>query len=167
MDTPKKRFFLFRWIDKLCAVGGAISSFLLGIIAIIIVYEIIMRKLFNAPTAWVGETSIYLWMVVGLLGAAAVLRDDLHFSITAFVDRLSAKNRRRMKLFTNFLGLIYTSIFVWKGYLFALTSYQLEDVSSGLMQMPLWIPGAMLPIGGLMLSLQFINKIAEEFSNRE
>lgn len=167
METPKKRFFVFRWIDKLCALGGAISSFLLGVIAIIIVYEIVMRKLFNAPTAWVGETSIYLWMVVGLLGAAAVLRDDLHFSITTFVDRMSAKNRRRMKIFTNILGLLYACIFVWKGYLYALDSYEMENISSGLMKMPLWIPSAMLPLGGLMLSLQFINKIAELISNKE
>ncbi len=165
METPKKRFFIFRWIDKLTDIGGAIAAFFLGVIACIITYEVVMRKFFNSPTSWVGETSVYMWMVVGLLGAAFALKNDSHFGITTFIDQLSAKNRSRIQIVTKCMGLIYSIIFIFKGYEMAVTSYELEDISSGLMAMPLWIPCMMVPIGGLLLSLQFINKIAEEFSD--
>ncbi len=163
METPKKRFFLFRFIDFICEIGAYISAILLWIIAVIVTYEVVMRYIFSSPTTWVQETSVYLWMAVGLLGAAYTLKNDGHFSITILVDALSPKNKKRLQITTKCLGLIYSASFIYYGYLQTQLAYELEDVSTGLMATPLWIPWALVPIGGTLLALQFINKIAEEF----
>lgn len=41
--------------------------------AIIVAYEVVLRFVFNAPTEWVNETSVYLVMVSAFLGFAPAL----------------------------------------------------------------------------------------------
>ena len=53
-----KRFCVF--IDKLNTGIGKVSSFLILILVAIIMYEVVSRYLFNAPTQWVNELSEYL-----------------------------------------------------------------------------------------------------------
>lgn len=167
METaPNKKFFLFRWIDVLTDFGGGLASISLAGLTIVVVLEILLRFLFNAPTIWVGEMSVYLCMACGLLGAAYALRMDMHFGITIIIDRISAKTRRRMRILTNSMGLVYAMVLLIKGFQMAQFSYEMEDVSTGLMATPLWIPNLLIPLAGLLLALQFINKLAEDFSNK-
>lgn len=161
MET-KKKFFLFRWIDMLSETGGVVAAVCLICVSLIVVLEVILRYLFNSPTVWVGEMSIYLCMGIGFLSLAFGLKYDSHFSITFLTERLTPKNRTRLKIFTDLVGALYASCFVFKGVQLAYFAYEFEDVSSGMMQTPLWIVWCLVPIGGLLLTLQFINKLADD-----
>ena len=168
MQTPpQKKFVLFRWIDLTSDFGGVLSALCLLTVTFIISYEVFARYLFSAPTTWVAEISIYLCMALGLLGAAYALKNNSHFSITIIVDRLTAKNRRRLKILTNVMGIAYSLIFIVKGVEMAKFAYDIKDASTGVLQFPLWIPWSLVPLGGLLLTLQFINKLAEEFTSRD
>jgi C4-dicarboxylate transporter, DctQ subunit len=167
MQTPPdRRFFIFRWIDAISVAGGNVAAVCMLAVTLIITYEVFARYLFSAPTTWVAEISIYLWMALGLLGAAYALKNNTHFSITIVVDRLSAKNRRRLKILTHTMGIAYSLVFLLKGAEMVKFSYDLKDASTGLLQFPLWIPWTLVPLSGLLLTLQFINKLAEEIANR-
>jgi C4-dicarboxylate transporter, DctQ subunit len=167
MNSPiTKKPLVFRWIDYACDFGGIFAAVCLLAVTLIITYEVFMRYLFNAPTTWVQEMSIYLCIAIGFMAAAYALKNNSHFSVTLLVDRMTAKNRRRMKIFTCLLGMAYSIIFVLKGYENMKFAYDIGDTSTGLLRAPLWIPWLLVPIGGLLLTLQFINKIAEEIQNR-
>lgn len=163
---PERKFFIFRWIDYSSDLGGIMAAICLLAVTFIITYEVFMRYLFAAPTTWVAEISIYLWMALGLLGAAYALKNNNHFSITIVVDRLTAKNRRRLKMVTNLMGVAYAFVFIYKGLEMAKFAYDIKDASTGVLQFPLWIPWMLVPLGGLLLTLQFINKLAEEIADR-
>ncbi len=166
METPapeKRDFFLFRWIDYTSEFGGVVGTACMLAVTLMIVFEVVMRYVFSAPTTWVGEMSIYMSMGIGFLGLAYALKDDGHFSITLLVDRLSPKNRLRLKVFTDFVAMLYSCIFIYKGIAMARFSYDIGDVSTGLMEIPLWIPNMLVPLGGLLLALQFVNKLADDF----
>lgn len=166
METPapeKRDYFLFRWIDYTSEFGGFIGTACMLAVTLMIVFEVVMRYVFSSPTTWVGEMSIYMSMTIGFLGLAYALKDDGHFSITLLVDRLSPRNRLRLKVFTDFVAMIYSCIFIYKGIAMASFSYDIEDVSTGLMEVPLWIPNLLVPLGGLLLAIQFINKLANDF----
>lgn len=163
-DSSQKRFFFNRWIDTSSNVGGVIAAICLLMVALIITFEVFMRYLFKSPTTWVAEMSIYLCMAIGLLGAAYALKSDGHFTIDIFIDRLGPENRKRMKIITNLMGLAYSFVFVYKGVEMVKFSYEMEDISTGMLATPLWIPGLLIPTGGLLLTLQFINKLTDEFT---
>lgn len=162
--TPKEKFFLFRWIDYSAGIGGVAAAACLAAVTAIITYEVFMRYLFNAPTFWVGELSIYLCMGIGFLGLAYALKNDSHFSITIVIDRLSRKNRRRMRLLTNTMGLAYSIVFIVKGWEMVAFSHMINDKSSGMMEVPLWIPWLLVPAGGLLLTLQFVKKLIKDIA---
>lgn len=167
METvTKKRFFIFRWIDSISYFFGAMAAVFLMLTAVIVVLEVFLRYVFNSPTIWVAETSVYLTMAVGLLAAAHTLKLDMHFSMPHLIDRLSVRNRRRLKIVTHLMGMAYSIVFLVKGIGMVWFSYDLEDISTGLMETPLWIPNMLIPIAGLLLLLQFFNKLVEEISNR-
>lgn len=165
MGTSVKKKMIFRLINLVSELGGSLAGALLWIIAVIVTYEVVVRYLFNTPTTWVQESSVYLWMGVGFLGAACALKHNSHFAITIFIDKLSARNRRRMQITTNTIGFAYSLVFVYQGYLQAKFAYDLDDISTGLMATPLWIPWMTIPVGGILLALQFVSKIAEEIYN--
>ena len=163
MNKPhKNKFFVFRLIDGASTLGGMAAAACLLVVTLIITYEVVMRYVFNAPTFWVKELSIYLCMAIGFLGAAFALKNDSHFSITIIIDRLSRKNRRRMRILTNLMGMAYSVVFIYKGGEMAKFSYDIGDVSSGMMEVPLWIPWLLVPVGGTLLTFQFFKKLIEE-----
>lgn len=166
MEIPDKKKSVFsRWIDLTSDVGGVIASLCMIFVTCIIVYEVLMRYLFNAPTVWVGEMSIYLCMGIGFFSLAYGLKNGSHFSITLFTDHLTPKNRNLLKIFTDMVGAGYSMIFIYKGSELAWFAYEMEDVSSGMMATPLWIPWSFVPVGGLLLTLQFLKKLAKDVKN--
>ncbi|MDR5858821.1 TRAP transporter small permease [Halomonas eurihalina] len=167
MKSQPDRNLISRWIDSSSAVGGIVAACCLMFLALIITYEVFMRYFFSSPTAWVQEFSVYLWMAIAFLAAAYALRNDSHFAVTILVDRLSEENSRRLKMLTHMIGLGYSIIFVIKGIEMVHFNYEMGDVSTGLIQVPLWIPGSLLPIGAALLSLQFFNKLLQEIVNKE
>ncbi len=154
-----KKNIIYRWINHSSDLGGAIAAFCLLALAVLISYDVCLRYFFGRATTWVQESSVYLCMAVGLLASAYALKTDSHFSVTLLVDRLGPSAQRKLKLLTNTVGFLYSLSFVLKGYEMAVFSYEMEDVSTGLMQFPLWISTGLIPVGGALLALQFLNKL--------
>ncbi|HCY85757.1 MAG TPA: hypothetical protein DHV36_11535 [Desulfobacteraceae bacterium] len=166
MAAPEqKRFFLFQWIDYFSTAGGIIASICMILVTGIILFEVVMRYCFNAPTVWVGEMSIYLCMGIGFFSLAHGLKNNSHFSITLLTDRLTPKRRIQLKMVTDLVGALYSTTFIFKGIELARFAYEIEDVSSGMMATPLWIPWSFVPVGGALLAAQFINKLVEDFQD--
>lgn len=167
METQQQKEFLIqRIINLLSQVGGVMGAICLLVVSVIITYEAFMRYFFNAPTIWVKEISIYLCIAIGFLAAAYTLQKDSHFAITIFVDRLSRTHRRRLRIVTHLIGIIYTSALVYKGIHLVTFSYEMSDVSTSLLEVPLWIPKMLVPVGCSILTLQFVNKLIEEIAQR-
>lgn len=157
---PHKFAFQNR-IDTLCEWGAIAAAACLFVLALMISYEVLVRYGFGHSTGWVQELSVYLMMASGFLAAAYALQHHSHFAITFFVDRLSAEKRRRLNMLTHSMGLLYSGIFVVQGVNMAWFSHQLNDTSTGLLEVPLWIPALLVPIGGLLLLLQFLNQFID------
>ena len=144
-------------IDALCKAGAWLAALCLLVLALVVSYEVVVRYTTGVSSSWIQEFSVYLMMAVGFLAAAYALQMNSHFSITFFVDKLSPAKRRRLTITTNAVGLCYSLMFVVKGTDMAMAMYALGDTSTGLMQTPLWLPASLVPISGVLLSLQFLS----------
>lgn len=160
-SIAKRNFFLTRWIDQVSDFGGAIAAVCLLALALLISYDVALRYFIGKPTTWIQELSVYLCMAVGLLASAFALKSDSHFSVTFIVDSLKPSAQRVLRTITNLVGMLYSISFVIKGIDMAVFSYEMENVSTGLLQFPLWISTSLIPIGGALLALQFFNKLVD------
>ena len=76
-------------IGKLSSALNMMAGFSMLGVAVITVYEVVLRKIFSMPTGWVFTTSLFVMMWFALLAASQGLRERRHIS----VDVVFSKNK--------------------------------------------------------------------------
>ena len=145
-----------KWIDGLCTAGAFLSAVFMALIVVLIVTEIILRAVFNASTLVAAEFSGYFLVVVVILGLGYTLQHNAHIRITLVWDRLPARWR---KIFDGIVGstsVIITIYALIYSILMVVDTYSLGMREDSLVETPLWIPQAVIPVGLFMLLLQLL-----------
>jgi len=143
------------WLAELLAKIGLVGLLL------IVIHEVVVRYVFNSPTLHSVELSEYLLVLVVFMSIGWVLKEDRHVAVTFAVDLLPEKVHLVLKTLTSLLTMTFLGILVWKGGKTAFTAYTGNYHSSSLLNFPMWIPYAFIPLGALVLSLQYLVKIGE------
>ena len=108
-----KNFALF--VNKLNDwVGRLVCVLILPMIAILL-YEVVMRYVFDRPTVWAHETSGMLYTVYFLLGGAYTLRWGGHIQIEFLYVRLSPRKRAILDCCTWLFFYLFAASFYGKG----------------------------------------------------
>ena len=78
-------------LRALVKAGNTFCGYLSGlgilVMSLILAYEVVMRGIFKAPTIWVMNTAIYLFMWTMLAGAAYTLMLGKHVRIDLIFDK--------------------------------------------------------------------------------
>lgn len=90
----------------LATIEEWVPATLMGVMAIAITADVIMRYIFNSPLAWAGPLSMFcmVWMVY--LGSAAVSRFGAHICLDFLSGKLGHKGRATLDLFVEAVTLI-------------------------------------------------------------
>lgn len=153
---------LLHVLDNIGDWSGKIISPLLAVIIVILIYEIGMRYIFNAPTNWAHESSQYLFATYALLSGAYTFRHRLHVNMDMVYNRFSPRMKAIVDLFTSLLALCFIVSFLWWGGLTALESVQLREISTTNWGPPLYPVKIMLPLGAALLLLQWLAKFIRD-----
>lgn len=94
-------------IDRAALGVGAAAAWLFVAAAAVTVYEVAMRYLLSAPTAWAHEVTTTLCAVGFCLGGAYAMARGEHIRITVLVDRARGRLRRGLDLLALAVGLFY------------------------------------------------------------
>jgi C4-dicarboxylate transporter, DctM subunit len=92
----------------LAAIGGFLAGLILVAMVLIIVYEIVARRFFSAPTIWSIELVTYLMLWFGFLTLAVCQRQGRHIHVDLFVSRFSP----RTAVIWKFIPLVFTLVFL-------------------------------------------------------
>lgn len=145
------------FIDALSTWVGKIASFLILVLIAIIMFEVISRYLFNAPTKWVNELSEYLLAGVVMLGGAYCLAEFDHVRVDIFHRNFGPRMKTAVEVFTCLLVLCFVSAMVWKGGEASWSTFIHDTRSMTIMEMPLFPSMVLVPVGALLLGLQSIS----------
>ena len=141
---------------------GTIAGILLFIPALMIFYEVIARGVFNAPTEWSIEMSVYCVLVAGFLGMPITYLEGKHIQVDILIAHLSRPTRIKLEIITSIIGIIFCAIFFMEALDMSLLSLEINRTSPDTLRMPLWIPQASMPIGIGLLTLHFLYTIMED-----
>jgi TRAP-type mannitol/chloroaromatic compound transport system permease small subunit len=147
-----KRFCDF--IDRINIGIGKISSFLILILVAIVMYEVVSRYLFNAPTQWSNELSQYLLTGVVMLGGAYCLAEKEHVRVDIIHRMFSDRFQAWIEIFTFLLVLTFVTAIVWKGGEASYDAFIHDRRSMSIMEMPLFPSMVLVPVGAFLLGLQ-------------
>ena len=137
-----------KFLMGLTRVVGIIAGLLLFIPAFSVVYEVIMRGMFNSPTEWVVEISTYCVTIAGFFGMAVTFVANKHIKVDILLTHLSKRTNEILKVITSFIGMVAMTL-------------EHGMIAPTTLRTPLWIPQSSLPIGFGLMFLHFIRTFLE------
>lgn len=151
---------LFTLLDRLSRLGAVLAEICLVLLLILVFNEVIARYLLNKPTLYSVELSEYLLLFVAFMAAGWVMQCERHVRMHSVINLMPAKVRHVLDICTSSIVLVFCLILVWEGAKASVMAFTGGYHSSSLLNVPLWIPYAIIPIGSLILSLQIVVRIA-------
>ncbi len=141
-------------------VGRAVCLLLIPML-VSMVYEIIARKFFIAPTLWAYDISRMTMGAMFMLGAGYVLMKGVHIRADFLYRLMSERNQGRVDLA---LYLIFyfpsLALFFWITGEYALDAVRTGETSMDTAWMPIVWPARMaMPVGAAFLLIQGVSEI--------
>jgi C4-dicarboxylate transporter DctM subunit len=159
--TPVVLLRIFRTlgnaINHASNIGGGLSALLILVIALIVFYEIIARAVFNHPTTWVLEYSIYMLIAVSFLGASYAAKCGRHVCVDVVTSRLSERTRVCLEFVTLLWSIGFTLILVYTSILMVRQSWVQNRLSTSILETPMFITEIPVAVGAVLLLFQLIS----------
>lgn len=134
-------------------MAGSVSACAALILAIfaIVMYEIVARFVFNEPTIWSQEISVYLLVACAFLGMAPTMHAGEHIRVDLLVKRLPAAARDAIALAASLAVAAFAAVAAWGGIEAVAHSFNYGRRSLTLLSVPVWIPQLVVPVGMALL----------------
>jgi TRAP-type C4-dicarboxylate transport system permease small subunit len=105
-----------------------------------------------------SEIAGYLLAAASFLGLAATLKGGVHIRVTMLINNVPLKVRSVLEGGALFFGTIAASYASWHLAQYAYTSWRFNDVSPGLVPVPLYIPQVAMVVGAVLLAIAFLDE---------
>lgn len=102
-------------IDRLSIAVSRVAMFLVAVIVAIMFYEVVMRYVFQKPTLWVNELSLWLGGTIYLLSGLYVMQQRGHIRIYIFYDMVPRSVQRFFDLVSTLLICVFAAAIVYGG----------------------------------------------------
>lgn len=152
-----RRGALRRGLDGLYLAAGALAGLFLAGIAVTIVAQIVARQL--GGTIDSTETAGFCLAASTFLGLAYAFRRGAHIRVTLLIGRAPAGPRRWLELWCVAFSIAAVAYFLWWAVDFVWFSWKFDEISPGLMAIPLWIPRSAMALGAAV----FLVALVDEF----
>ena len=157
-------------VDATSDWTGRVVSFLIYAGIGVLVYEVALRYLFNAPTIWAHGISQRLFGSYAILLGAYTLRQGGHVSVDIVYNHFPAKIKIVADLIMTLMLFLFCGVLVWKGWGFAWTAVEIQEKCNTPFNAILYPVKVMLPLGALLVLLQalaeFIRKLITAATGR-
>jgi TRAP-type C4-dicarboxylate transport system permease small subunit len=134
------------------AVSGAA---VVGMMALV-TFEVLLRTFANRSTLVADEMAGYLLVAMTFLGLAPSLRGGAFIRIDTYRDRLRGGARRALDVALVAVALAYAITVDWYLWDLLAGTWRLGTTSIQVSRTPLWIPQAVMAVGGLLLILELV-----------
>jgi TRAP-type C4-dicarboxylate transport system permease small subunit len=136
----------------------ALAAGAMALLCVITMANVLVRYFTNISFAFTEEISVWLMVVMTLVGAAGAFVKGHHISINFFVDRLEPAARRTVRL----LGLLAsTAMFATLAFFGARMAYDdfRYEVTSPALGAPQWLYTVWLPVLSLLVVVRLVQLV--------
>lgn len=138
---------------------GRIVSYIIYLLLIVVLYEVVSRKIFNKPTIWAFELSYMLYGSMFILGFAYTLKHNMHVGIDVISGRLSPRKKAALEVLS-YLVFFFPFMFlaIKSSYSFFYQAWEMREISQSQWAPPVYPFKALIPIGFSLLCLQGVSQ---------
>lgn len=131
-------------------------------------YEVLARYIFNAPTTWAFEITIFLCATGYLLSGPSVTARDQHIAITSIVELVGPRLRWWMRLLALVVGLFSITCLAYAAWFSGLHAISIWERTGTAYNAPTpALIKPMIAIASILVALQLLVQIIRHFRNDE
>lgn len=149
-------------IDNINERVGKFVSFWMIFLIGVVMYEVVMRYIFNNPTIWAHETSMYIYGAMFVLAGGHTLYHKGMVNMDVIYGRFSVKGRAILDLCTFIFAFICLAVLVWKSWVTGWNSLMFLERSETVWRAPLYPARLVLPVGAFLILIQLISKFIKD-----
>ncbi|MDB5798091.1 MAG: Tripartite ATP-independent periplasmic transporter DctQ component [Paucimonas sp.] len=138
-------------------IEEAIAAVTMALICCITFANVVVRYLTNASFAFTEEFTVFLMVVLTLVGSAAAFARNRHIRMTFLTDRLSPPVARKVELLVMLMSALMFALLAWYGWKLFLDDWQYDTTSPGI-GIPQWIYTIFLPLLSVVILLRIVGR---------
>ncbi|NJM30191.1 MAG: TRAP transporter small permease subunit [Rhizobiales bacterium] len=148
-------------VDRVSAFVGQLFAWCIIILTFAVSYEVVMRKIFRAPTAWAYDASYILYGALFIMAGAYALSRNAHVRGDFLYRSWKPKTQASMDLVLYFLFFFPGIVaFIYSGYGFAAQAWLTHEHSAySPGGPPIYHYKTLIPATGVLLLLQGIVEV--------
>ncbi|MFC6487035.1 TRAP transporter small permease subunit [Nitratireductor sp. GCM10026969] len=105
------------WLGRLVDRGGIIFAVGIVLAMLILIQEVILRYVFNAPTIWAHETTVFLTATAFVYGGLYCTARDTHIRVVLLYDLAQGRARRVLDAVISLICMVSSGFFAWAAWL--------------------------------------------------
>ena len=138
-----------------------LAGFLMVGMMLSICVDVIVRNLGFQSSAHLFTFTEYALLMVPCLGAPWLVREKGHVYVEIFLMSVGERFRRVMTFAVGLGCVLVCGLIAWYGFDVTWTNYVRSDVDVRSMDMPRWMVVIFIPIGFLMMGIEFLRLISK------
>ncbi len=148
-----------RFVSTLSRIAGVFAALLLLAAVLVVSHMVFMRYVLNASTIWQTEFVTYSLVAATFLGSGYVLLLKGHVNVDLLVKASGPRLRLCLQVLAVLLCLAFCLLLGWSGWRFFDQAWSGGWKTDTVWAIPLWIPLLPLPLGMLLLFLQYLAEL--------
>lgn len=154
-----------RFVQRLTHVLDAVLTralvLLMLALVVAVLWQVISRYVFSAPSSWTEEAARFLLIWITLLGAVYAYRTGMHLGLDLLPKKLGAAAARRLARVTAALVVLFAAavLVVGGGSLVRMT-WELEQYSA-VLGLPMSFVYAVIPVAGVLICAYALAALAD------
>lgn len=156
---------LRRALDALYLGAGILAGFFLIAILLLMLALSLGRPLgINIPSG--DDFAAWCMAAMSFLGLAHTFKSGEMIRVGLLTDRLQGRAKQATEVMCLLIGLGFIGFFAWHAVQFVRFSYILNDQSTGVVAIPLWIPQLGYAAGLVLLAVAFLDELIHVLRGR-
>jgi TRAP-type mannitol/chloroaromatic compound transport system permease small subunit len=146
---------ILKAIDSVSEWTGRIFSWVVVVLTVLVVLEVIMRRVLSRPTIWNFELTIQLYAFFFMIVAAYALLHRSHVAVDIIYQKFSRRTQAILDVITYTLFFFpFLSILFYEGSKYAANSWAMREKSWSVFAPPLYPIKTLIPVMAFLLLLQ-------------
>lgn len=165
-------------LDALYRTAAALAAACLVTIATLVIIQVGFR-LFDGARGALGleplgllvpslaEIAGFLLVGASFLALASTLRHAAHIRVTILLQNVPTAVARVLEIWVLAVATLLVGYFAWHAGWLAWDSYVYNEVSFGIIPVPLWLPQAVMTLGILVFAISMLDDFLAALTGRE
>ncbi|MBE0548258.1 MAG: TRAP transporter small permease [Rubrivivax sp.] len=147
-----------RGLHRLYLASGLLSAASLVLICVLILAQVVARNL-GSTVRDAEEFAAWAMAAAGFFGLPYALHCGAHIRVSAVARFVPESLHHAMEVLASAIGMALAAYLAWYCTAFVLESYRFNEVSQGLVPVPMWMVQVPMVLGSSLLAVAFAERL--------